>query len=125
MADLRNPVEHDIQQAFFHYVRTKAQIDPRYGCIFAIPNARQASFGARKYYIKEGLETGVPDVCIAVSNRGYPAAFIEFKRRGANPNSTQLEWINRLLRQGFLVKVIDDIDTAIKFIDWYLKKGPS
>lgn len=124
-------LEHQIQSAFFQYVRTKAAINPDYQNIFAIPNGGKLPYNRkadgtinspqRVKLVAEGMEKGVLDTFVAVPAHDYHGLFIEFKRIGGKITPDQLKWARRLTKKGYLVKVIDNIDDAIKLIDWYLK----
>jgi hypothetical protein len=64
--------EHEHQSALFQWIRLRAQSDERFAVIFAVPNgfkgdkdARKAAEAAR-WLKDEGMEPGVPDVCVPV-----------------------------------------------------------
>lgn len=98
-------LEHDIQAAYFDWVRIKANGDERYRNIAAIPNGGKRSFGAAMYYKREGMEPGLPDILIAWPSGKYHGMFIETKRQGQRLRDTQKTWQERLLRAGYLAMV--------------------
>ena len=119
------PTEHDIQSSFFKWVRMRGLFDKRYFNVFAIPNARQGSFGAREYYKREGLERGVPDVFVAAASPPFHGMFIEFKRPGGKPKPEQQNWLDRLTLAGYYCIVCHDWEVAVRELQRYLGAHPS
>lgn len=112
--------EHDIQSTFFSFCEWRAQKDPRWGCIFAIPNGgKRHIFTARKMK-KEGVKAGVPDVFVAVPSGTKHGLFIEFKAKGNKPTAKQVEWREKLTRRGYHVDVCYSADEAIELVEDYL-----
>lgn len=116
---IQTPTEHDEQAAFFTTCRWRAQQDRRYQSIFAVPNAGKRSVGALLYYKAEGLESGVPDVCIPVPAGNYHGAFIEFKRPGGKLTDRQKVWTSRLAANGYAVSVQYSAEEASSWLVKY------
>jgi hypothetical protein len=113
-------IESAIQQAFFQYVRIKAQTDDRYNHIFAVPNERMGIVaGARMK--AAGQKKGVSDIVIAYPSRSYPAAFIELKRKGGKASPEQVNWLKRMATAGYFAVLheTDDWQTLAKLVDDY------
>ncbi len=119
------PLEHEIQATFFDYVTAKSQNSWKYANIFAVPNGSYKSHQQAAKYKREGLRSGVPDVFVAVPNfsREVCGAFIEFKREGGKPTDNQLSWHRSLTKAGYLVKIFDNVNDAIHFIDQYIRES--
>ena len=98
---IKAPTEHAVQVAYFDWVRMMRNSDPKYQMIFAIPNAGKRSYGAYRYYWQEGLERGVPDICIAIPKGFAHGAWIEFKRKPAKVRDDQLRWKRLLTDSGY------------------------
>ena len=70
--------------------------------------------------IAEGLRRGVPDVMLPVARGGFTGLAIEFKKPGGKLSEHQVEYIDRLLKEGWLVNVLFDAEDAIKNVKAYL-----
>ena len=116
----QKPSEHDEQAAFFKLDRYAAGADHRLQNIFAIPNAGKRTIGAYLYYQAEGLEPGVPDVCVCWPSGKYHGAYIEFKKPGAKPTARQALWHDRLKAAGYAVAVLYSADSAWSWLTSYL-----
>lgn len=114
--------EHDEQVAFFEYVRLKANTDPRYNNIFAVPNQGLRSPGARHYFYKEGLSPGVPDVAVMVPAGKFHGLFIEMKYGRGKVTKNQREWLNKLTKQGYCCAVCTSSEKAIEILEAYLNR---
>lgn len=108
--------EHDIQSAFFDYLAVKHPKLPA----FAIPNQGKRSYGAYRYFVKEGFRAGVPDVFIAKHNIMFAGLFIEFKTLNGKRTEKQIEWGEKLNKAGYIVTTCYDLNTAIQELEAYL-----
>lgn len=112
--------ESAIQQAFFQYVRIKAQTDDRYNFIYAVPNQRAGMVaGARMR--AEGQKKGVSDIVIAYPTKSYHAGYIELKRKGGKASPEQIDWLKRMASVGnfAVLHETDDWTTLAKLVDDY------
>lgn len=73
----------------------------------------------------EGVKHGVPDLCLPVARAGHHGLYIEMKRIGQKPRADQVEWMEKLYRQGYMVAVCQGWEPAAKLITWYLNQSPS
>lgn len=112
--------EHEIQAAFFEYVRLKAKKDNAYKLVTAIPNAREGEW-ARIRFWREGVNAGWPDVLCAAPRGKWNALFIEFKTRTGRLSRKQLEIMACLQKAGACVLVCYSADEGISLLDQYLK----
>lgn len=115
--------EHDSQVAFISYCRQMARIDPRYGLIWANTNAGKRSVGALKYYIAEGLESGVPDITVACPSGVFPGMFIEMKTEKGKPTDKQKQWLSKLHGAGYRVVICRSTAEAIRELTFYFENG--
>lgn len=90
--------------------------------IWATPNERKQKPHIGAMMKRQGVFSGVPDLFIPVSKRGYLGLYIELKR--INPpgevSPTQkavLKWLNE---KGYFAIVCYGAERAIKEIEWYL-----
>ena len=115
-----NPTEHEEQSAFFDWLfHRRADV---YELAYAIPNGSNKSVAAAQKFKREGLKSGVPDVCIAMPRGRYSGAYIEFKRRHTGyVSADQRAWLDRLSNRGYCCIVAKGCADAVEFIEAYLK----
>ena len=74
--------------------------------IFAIPNGGKRHIAIASKLKLEGVKSGVPDLFLPVSRRGFNGLFIEIKRiKGGSISRKQKEWIKDLKEEGYAVVV--------------------
>ena len=77
---------------------------------------------------REGVQSGVPDLCIPRARGKYHGLYIEMKRqKGASSavSDTQHYWLKLLTEEGYLAKVARGCDDAIALTEHYLSLGVS
>lgn len=117
--------ETDHQQAVVQYFR---QQYPEY-LIYAVPNGAWLH-GTSLQRIKqmkklkaEGLEPGVPDLCIPVPRGKYHGLYIEMKDVGKTESDLSKEQKQKIIYltwQGYKAEWRAGVDAAIELIDWYM-----
>ena len=112
--------EHDEQTALFSWAAMMQNRHPALGLLFAIPNAGKRSIGAARYYLAEGLKSGMPDVFLTYPNGGYHGLFIEMKALGGKISEHQKAWIEALTEAGYIVYVCYSFEDAKYIICAYL-----
>jgi hypothetical protein len=88
--------------------------------LFAIPNGgdRRPSVGASLK--AEGVKQGVPDLFLPIPVGFYPGLFVEMKRPSGLVRDDQLDWHEKLRKQGYAVVVAFNWLAAVKaLIDYY------
>lgn len=111
--------EHNEQVAFFKVVDLYAITDPRYKCIFAVPNAFKRTPRQGKWMKDEGLKAGVPDIVVAYPSGQYHGLFIEMKTRSGRLSAAQREWIERVRWAGYRAEVCFGCDDALDTVQQY------
>jgi len=71
---------------------------------------------------REGVKSGVPDICLPVSRGKYNGLYIELKAGKNKPTENQEFWIAELKKQGYLVEVCYDWAKAKDLILKYLRE---
>lgn len=115
--------EYDMQRSVMAEAKLRANQDPRFGLLMAIPNG-QFRPGQRA---EPGIVPGAPDLILAVprpaqgNHPAYHGAFFELKV-GRNKPSGEQEYILRMLKdQGYYTGVYrDDPAVVIDTVLWYL-----
>lgn len=116
----RNTPEHDLQVAIITECDQRAETEPEWGLLFAIPNGGKRHWAVAAKLKAEGARAGVPDLFWPIARHGFHGMFLELKISPNQPTAEQRAWITHLVRQGYWVKVIhDSFDGAMKSLEWY------
>lgn len=116
------------QQALFQWARLQSKARPELALLFHIPNGQKLA-GDRMRRARsamrlkaEGMQPGVPDLCLPCSRGGYNGLFIELKRKdGGTVSPAQKAWIDRLQAQGYRALVCNGFEAARETILNYLE----
>jgi hypothetical protein len=114
------PLEHDIQRAFFDWVRLAEGAEPRLKLMFAVPNGGLRSAKTAGMLKAEGVRAGVLDVLFPCASSGFRGLAIEFKRPGNTTTDAQDKFIGLLINEQWFVTVCTDTLTAINVVKDYL-----
>ncbi|HOD53480.1 MAG TPA: VRR-NUC domain-containing protein [Candidatus Cloacimonadota bacterium] len=116
--------EHEMQSNFFNWAKSMEEHIPELATIFAIPNAGKRSPGAARYYLQEGLKTGLPDVCLPIrreiGGKQYGALFIEFKSEHGKLTNNQQRMQQTLRLYGNMVVTVWSLASAVDVVGNYL-----
>lgn len=115
--------EHQIQAAFFKWVRLAEKNNPVLRLMFAVPNAGKRGYKTAAMMLAEGLRSGVPDMLLPVARNGFTGLAIEFKKPGGKLSENQKEFIDMLTNEGWLVVLMTDTEAAIRTVKDYLEIG--
>ena len=110
MAVKRIDYEHFEQKAIFLWIEAKRQKYPDLTEAYAIPNGGDRHVVVATKLKAEGVQKGMPDICLPVARGGYHALYIELKVKGdkvlkitrGTLKPHQKDRIERLLKQGNL-----------------------
>lgn len=91
--------------------------------IFAIPNGGSRNKLEAANLKRQGVKAGVPDLCVPVARRGFHGLFIEMKYGKNKTTPKQDEWLETLNRAGYLAKVCNGYDEAIKLLKYYFAEA--
>ena len=112
--------EHLIQKTYFEWLKKK---NPKvYSLAFAIPNGGQRHVVVASKLKAEGVKAGVPDIFIAVPRKGFHGLFMEAKTEKGKPTKSQLEWMDRLAGQGYMVALCKGLDALIDTTESYFEE---
>lgn len=119
LAKRRRP-EHDIQSAAFDWFRNRGiYLFPELALIRSITSGQPRFGGQLMYYKREGLETGYPDIHLAVP-RWYPSLWIEVKSKTGVVRDEQRQRIYQLRNNGHCVVVRRSVEGIISTVIDYL-----
>ncbi len=113
--------EHELQASIMAEVALRANQDPTWGLLFAIPNGGHRSKATAGKLKAEGVKAGIPDLFLPVPRNGYHGLFIEVKVGRNKRERVQSLWHIQLMEQGYEVHTIwDDAEWAINVLDTYI-----
>lgn len=113
--------EHDLQVSILAECALRANQNPLYELIFAIPNGGHRNKATAGRLKAEGVKAGVPDLFLPVPSRGYHGLFIELKVGANKPTVAQKVWLGNLAQLGYCVAEVHDFaNEAMRIITWYL-----
>ena len=115
------PSEHQIQSAFFSWVRAAKKLMPVLGLMFAVPNAGKRTYKVAAMMKAEGMIAGVPDIMFPVARNGFNGLAIEFKVPGGKLSDEQAGYARGLVGENWLFCLLTDAEEAIRIVKNYLE----
>ena len=93
---------------------------PELALLYHIPNGGKRDVIEAKHLKAQGVKSGVPDLHLPVSRKGYNGLYIEMKTDIGRPTENQKWWIEKLNIQGNYAVVCHSWEEARKCLIWYL-----
>jgi hypothetical protein len=119
--------EFQLQSTVFAEIDVRANQDPRWGLIAAVPNGQYRE-GQR---MEPGLRKGFPDIICPIARvamQGHPAyhgMVMELKVGDNTAEPDQLRWLTAFVELGWYACIRrDDPETIIQTFAWYLEGCP-
>ncbi len=97
-----------------------AGIYPELEWLHAIPNGGRRDKAEAAHLKRQGVKSGVPDLCLPVPRGKHHGLYIEMKVGKNKPTGNQLAWLLGLSRNGYAVKVCYSAREAREAIVRYL-----
>lgn len=117
-------VSEDTEQAqIIYWCRVMSAAHPELELIYHVPNEGKRSRAAAGKQSAIGLRSGVPDLVLPVARLGYHGLYIELKAVGGRVSDNQIDWLERLSREGYAVAVCYGAEEAIAMLTDYIKQG--
>lgn len=123
-------IQHEAadQEAIFNWAKMREQIHPELKYLYHVPNGGSRNKIEAANLKRQGVKSGVPDICLPVPRGKYHGLYIELKHGKNKTSKSQDEWLKFLSEQGYLAVCIYGWEDAIKTIEKYLcshteKKG--
>jgi len=115
------PSESDEQAAVIEWAALMTHRFPCLALLYAIPNGARVSWKQAKKLKREGMQAGVPDLCLPVARNGYHGLYVEMKRqKRARSNMSQARWQGMLQAEGYAAEVCKGAHDAIGTIFSYV-----
>lgn len=113
--------EHQEQAAVIQWAALLLNKCPLLAMLYAIPNAAKRSMALAAMMKAEGMKSGVPDLCLPVSQNDFHGLYIEMKRKkGGVVSKEQSWWKDNLIEQGYRAVICKGADEAIAEIKNYM-----
>ena len=87
---------------------------------YHVANERNCSPRRGAFLKSQGVQSGVPDICIPVPMGNYHALYIEMKSKSGRLSANQKRWISILRKHGNYAEVCYGADQAIELISQYM-----
>lgn len=111
-----DPTEAEEQAALFQW----AAYDPRLQFMYAIPNGGSRNRIEAKNLKRQGVKSGVPDICLPLPSGYWHGLYIEMKAGKNKPSENQKKWLAFLESVGYKTAVCYGFEEAKKIITEYL-----
>ena len=115
--------EHDEQVALFDWARASEGRWPELALLHAIPNGGKRNITVAVKLKAEGVKAGIPDVCLPVARGGWHGLYIELKHGLNTAKDNQVDWLERLLEQGYYAVLAWEFEGAKTVIEDYLMEA--
>lgn len=110
------------QAALFAWAEYSKGKYPELESMYAIPNGGKRDKIEAAHLKKQGVKSGVPDICLPVARGGYHALYIEMKHGQNKPTQNQKRWISALRKLGNAAEVCYGVSEAKRLIVNYLNR---
>lgn len=124
--------EHQIQCAYIDWVESMRPKDERFWNIWANANGGLRHIRVAQKLKREGVLSGVLDISVMVPRKAdskinsqlefdppYHGAFIEFKAGKNKMTKDQLQFAERMKKQGYYCALYYNTESAIEFTKWW------
>ena len=116
------PTEAGEQIALFEWAAHAAGKHPELALMYAIPNGGSRHKAEAANLKRQGVKSGVPDICLPVARGASHGLYIELKRqKGGRLSPEQTDWLVALGEQGYKAVVANGFDEARRTIERYLE----
>lgn len=110
------------QECLFRWAAFQRGKYPELDLLFHIPNGGTRNTHEAAHLKRQGVKSGVPDLCLPVARGKYHGLFIELKAKKNSPSPGQKEWLEKLEEQGYKTAVCWGWETATAVIECYMKE---
>lgn len=113
--------ESEEQQALFEWAEMMQFRYPELCLLYHVPNGGKRDKGTARKLKKEGVKSGVPDLCLPVPKGRYHGLYIELKTQHGVASENQNNWLDALTKQGYKACVCHGWVAASTEIESYLR----
>lgn len=116
----RNQYEAAEQIKLFRWVSFALSAHPELEMLYHIPNGGSRNPAEAANLKRQGVRSGVPDLCLPVPRGKYHGLYIEMKYGDNTPTDNQKRWLRNLQRYGYAVSICYSCEAAIAELEKYL-----
>lgn len=116
-------VQHEAteQMALFRWAAFARGKYPELDLLYHIPNGGSRNKIEAANLKRQGVKSGVPDLCLPVARGGWHGLYIELKYGKNKPTANQRAWMHALMLQGYAVAVCYGWQEAVEALTKYLE----
>jgi hypothetical protein len=116
------PTEAQEQEAVMTWARCTVGRLPSLCWLFHVPNGGARDGATAAAMQRQGVQRGVPDLCLPVPVGDYHGLWIELKRRDHSNHASpeQVRWLEHLRASRYMAVVCYGADEAIATLEAYL-----
>lgn len=96
---------------------------PELALLYHIPNGGSRNKIEATNLKRQGVKSGVPDLCLPVARGKYYGLYIEMKYGKNKPTENQARWLHCLAQQGYAAAVCYSWEDAKNTLEKYLNGG--
>ena len=112
--------ESQIQQAFIQWCNLHVNKYPELKFIHHSPNGGKRNVKEAARFKREGVKAGFPDLILPVVTSTSAGLYIEVKTKKGRLSSSQKEWKDFLISQGYSWRLCRSVDECIKAVKLHL-----
>jgi len=117
------PTEATEQTRLIQWARMQSGRYKELALLYHIPNGGSRHRAEAARLKAQGVQAGVPDLCLPVARGGCHGLYIELKRiQGGKISPEQTAWMEALKAQGYMVAVCQGWEMASEIIMRYLRE---
>lgn len=118
-------IQHEAaeQEALFRWASYQYGTYPELRLMYHIPNGGSRNKQEAANLKKQGVKSGVPDICLPVPRGKYHGLYIEMKAGKNKATDNQSKWLEALNNQGYVAVVCVGCAQAVEVITKYLSGG--
>ena len=114
--------ESQEQIQIFEWAALMVNKIPELAELWHCPNGSHRHKAVAAKLRREGVKAGIPDIFLLVPKNGFHGLAIELKANGKHPTKAQKEWLERLVKNGYLAVVCHGFEDARDMILDYLNE---
>lgn len=89
------------QAALIRWSQLQSVKYPELELLYHIPNGGSRHIAEAAQLKRQGVKSGVPDLCLPVPRGSYAGLYIELKAGKNKPTDAQRKWLEQLTQQGY------------------------
>lgn len=119
---MKNRINHEAieQSQLFLWASFSSIKYPELELLYHVPNGGSRNALEAVNLKRQGVKSGVPDLCLPVPRGKYHGLYIELKAGKNKASQKQREWLRALREQNYAAMVCYGCDEAIEVITQYL-----